>query len=673
MVPAGAAPQERTETRGYDGVLGGGALGLHVSKVGPWKAAHPVQVTPGVVALSATTTGTDDIGGDFWTYLVDPKGETVASTPGGSGKPQTFRVDWGRLHASGFGEYVVVVECGLCGAFRYHVDITATYAAHGANVTVDDARLLVVPGKGTETGVTVTNTGQDAFAPALAVEGLPEGWSVELPDVGTLAPGQSFYGELSLKAPADVVPGTRIDFDLVVAGLDRVTLHAAYDEALARLEERSNVVIALVEFGGSGINPYHEEFRGEGATGEDPAWFVEGYPESAEALPLTLDAPTYDDAIAADKDVWANAKGNTLYYVPGTRIVGFICFGACTSLDEGGHGTGTASLAAGTTTGEDPSALIVSVTGDFIYGARWAARQPWIDVISMSLGPYLGTNVVGVDDPHVGTGNPYVPFSIPWAQKLAYGSGKRFFTASSQGWNVYTQGVGGSGPCPYTMGSSFAGSPWTFAVETYWPWTELPWWHSCTPDVVAKGWDLVAASPRSLTGHNSFGNPSGATPQAAGAYARVVHEGRRLLGSSQEGARPTTLAGVALGDGVLATAPPGKPLPERGPLADGVLTVREAEAVYLHGLEQVDVATSYLRHGAHENWTRDATPVPPGGEYASEGWGLLTPTARAGMLAAMRGDAPLPLRPDDDAAYLAYWAAREAFWEPHVADEVWVF
>lgn len=659
-----APPPPRVST--HDGALVAGGLGLHFVRAAPWKMGYDVPITFDADELRIDLEGLDALmGPDFWVHVVDPQGEHVArSTPWS--ERQSLVVGDTTLDARGEGVYRVVVECGFCAVMTYRVTITTTYAARAALLTVEDQHLAVVPGEATRTGYTLRG---ERAAPTLDVAGLPAGWALE-----------AGADEIALTPPADTPAGTRVAFELLArdsdgAILDRVPMEATFTHELARLVASPYAVVALVEFGGSGINPYHEEFRAADAPTENPAYYVTGYPEDAQALPLTLDAPTYADAVAADADVWAGVRGNTLYYVPGTRIVGFVCFGACNALDTGGHGTGTASLAAGRTLGEAPDALIVSVTGDFFYGLRWAARQPWIDAISMSLGPWLGTPTVGISDPvGAGTGNPYVPFSPPWGQKLAFESGKRFFTASSQGWGAWTTAGGGAsanGYCPYTMGSSFAGSPWTFAVETYWPWTELPWKTSCKPDLVAQGWDLVAASPLSLTGTNGFGHPSGATPQAAGAYVNVIQQARRALGSTQEGAVPFGIAN--LGDGILAVAPEGAVLPATGPLADGLLLTSEAERVFLHALEQVDTASSFLRHGDDPRWQRDAALVPAGGEYAFEGYGLLTDKARATMVAVVLGEAPEALRPDDDAARAADFAARLAFWEPHVQGQVWVF
>ena len=104
--------------------------------------------------------------------------------------------------------------------------------------------------------------------------------------------------------------------------------------------------------------------------------------------------------MAADRRKWAAIKPDTLYWIPGTNIIGaigpFDLYDAV-SLDEEdplapqdddtfydayGHGTAVASVAAGATYGPDaPDTLIVAVRG-FERGLEWAAMQPWIDVIT---------------------------------------------------------------------------------------------------------------------------------------------------------------------------------------------------------------------------------------------------------------------------------------------------
>jgi hypothetical protein len=683
-LPAALASAEASSSEAYDGVLTGSGLGLHIAKTTTWRADHPFKVVPGVESVTATLEAHDELfGSDYWVTIVGPDRETVTRSPGATAGAVEARLDWPAIERNGWGSYSAVVECGLCGTLQYHLELRTTWAQAGVNLTVDDDHLLVVPEAPTRTGVTITNTGLAPARFSLEADGLPSKWRLSIPVVPIIASHQSLSLEIGLEPRFHVKEGTRVAFDLVVrdvagAAADRVHMEAAYTAELARLRSASNVVIADIE----PINPYHEEFRGAPSTQEHPSWFVDGYPSGAKALPLTLDAPTYEEALARDRPLWENLTADTLYFVPGTRIIGFICMGGCgvPALDTGGHGTGTASLAAGRTLGEDPEALIVSVGGDFFRGARWAARQPWIDVITLSLGAFVGTCTLGETCQAVGagTGNPYVPFSMPWAQRLAYESGKRFFTGSSQGWVAWAGPAGANGPCPYMWSASFAGTPWTYAVETYWPWTEQPWRSSCfPPEVVAQGWDLVAASAGSMDRTNGFGHTSGATPQAAGAYARTIHEARRSIGATQEGARPfvSALSSVSLrlGDAQLGVAAQDAELPSAGPGADGLVTVNEVEKVYQHALEQVDVLASFARHGSDPRWQSDVMPVLAGEEFAQEGFGLLTDAARSNLVAMAKGEMPSPPRPDDDAAYAAHFAFRLAFWEPQVQNEVWVF
>ena len=685
LLPAPGAVAETTTHQHFSGVLVGGGVGLHITKHATWRAVHPVPVLPGTVSIDFDLQGIDTLGGgDFWLTVVGTDNEAVVGSEGGTHPERHVTLSWPLIERHGFGQYHAVVTCGLCIALEFDLDVTTRFDDQGANVTVGERRILSSPGQPSRVPFTITNTGTSTGSFVLLADAVEKKWSFAGPLIPPLGPGSVFSGEFTLTPKHNLEDGERTDFDVVVRSVegtehDRVAVSAAISPELESLARRSHVVIALID---TGVNPYHEEFRGSFASDEHPAWFVDAYPEEALALPLTLDASDYESAKASDEEVWAQAGQDNLYYVPGTRIIGAVCFGGCKPLDEGGHGTGTASLAAGTTLGEAPDALIVAVNGDFFKGARWAARQPWIDVISMSLGPYVGTCTVGVCDPaSAGTGNPYVPFSMPYAQKLAYESGKRFFTGSSQGVGAAVNTTtatgtwsGASGGCAYIWSSSFAGSPWTFAIETYWPWTELPWRTSCfPPDMVAEGWDLVAASARSVHGTNGFGHASGATPQAAGAYARVVVEARRVLGSSQEGALESAslLGGVTahLGEHVLARGTAAS----TGGFADGVLTVAEAENMFVTSLEQVDVVTSFERHGDDPRWERDAMPVPAGEEYAQEGWGLLTDRARAQLLSVAQATAEPPPRLEDRAQYEAQFAFRLAFWEPHVENEIWVF
>jgi len=107
-------------------------------------------------------------------------------------------------------------------------------------------------------------------------------------------------------------------------------------------EETPHVVDTLARHGyalavvDTGINPYHEFFRAPGL--EDPAAWVDGGPEDAEPLDLSLDADSYEEAVDADRDVWDDVQrtedagpdgieDERLYTFPGTRIAAAVSFG----------------------------------------------------------------------------------------------------------------------------------------------------------------------------------------------------------------------------------------------------------------------------------------------------------------------------------------------------------
>jgi PKD repeat protein len=153
--------------------------------------------------------------------------------------------------------------------------------------------------------------------------------------------------------------------------------------AAGGLAGRSFAVIAVVD---SGINPYHDEFRDPAFTAH-PSTYIDRYPADAAALELSFDASQFSKAVSADEEVWDSVGGRTLYWIPGTRIVGAVSVeadGANRILDDNGHGTATASVAAGATIGTCDTCLIVAVEGLGPEPLEWAMEQPWIDVVSNS-------------------------------------------------------------------------------------------------------------------------------------------------------------------------------------------------------------------------------------------------------------------------------------------------
>ncbi|HVM46354.1 MAG TPA: hypothetical protein VM582_10505, partial [Candidatus Thermoplasmatota archaeon] len=163
---------------------------------------------------------------------------------------------------------------------------------------------------------------------------------------------------------------------------------------------------ATIAFIDQGINPYHVVFRDASPRAQQhPSTYIPGYPADAQPLHLSFGHVELKDALRADCALWLSLQPNTLYYVPGTRIVGAISFfgevGAPRSCDDvarhrspyvfdtGGHGTMVASRAAGAGYGACAECFVVAAQGFGLAAVEWAAAQPWIDAQSNSWGPIV--------------------------------------------------------------------------------------------------------------------------------------------------------------------------------------------------------------------------------------------------------------------------------------------
>lgn len=156
---------------------------------------------------------------------------------------------------------------------------------------------------------------------------------------------------------------------------------------LIDLKNKPRVVVAVID---TGINPYHEIFSRPGMT-MHPSEYIDGFPEDVKMLNLTFNG-TYEECRKSDNQIWNSIKVGALYTIPETNIIGAVCIDQrakppeeASIIDEGGHGTATASLIVKNC----PDALIVMV--QWKYGAlgsavKWAAEQPWIDILSVSMG-----------------------------------------------------------------------------------------------------------------------------------------------------------------------------------------------------------------------------------------------------------------------------------------------
>ncbi len=369
------------------------------------------------------------------------------------------------------------------------------------------------------------------------------------------------------------------------------------------------VVIAHVD---TGINPYHEAFRDRGPLAYvHPSRYLAGFPETAVAVRLSLNESSYAAAVEKDAAVLASLARNTLYWFPGTRIVGAISLGAggtncplvplppltivggagCAErivLDDHGHGTMTASRMASALGSLAPEARIVSIEGLGAASVSWAAERGWIDVQSnswLSLAPNF----------------PRPPGLPSFLLSDAGAVGDAFEAAARRMITVAASGNGaayllGFAPAP-TIGLSTA-APGVVLVGAH-DNGRVAAWSGAPPHVVADGYAGLTASRDSIT---TFGpDPmacctSAAAPYAAGGAAGIILDARRLTGDRGVGLRGNFLVdGAPFGAGVLA---------------DGRLTLAEVKDLLLR------TAEARPGPGAHDgfaHWTA-------GGSSASLGY-----------------------------------------------------
>lgn len=369
-------------------------------------------------------------------------------------------------------------------------------------------------------------------------------------------------------------------------------------------------VVAVID---TGINPYSLAFRDESAFAKvHPARYIANYPKTALPLNLTLSAPrrrdepwTYEKAVERDAAIWGSVKRGQLYYVPGTRIVGLIGFGAggtrcaehdffpvntaesifnCSErilLDDHGHGTMTASRAAGGVLPEvstEPSihslgadapaiagavsgsaARIVMIEGLGAQGVRFASDAGWIDVQSNSWAEIL---------PHPTTA------LITDVNRAFHHAARRHLVFAASG-----NGLGGFfGFAPHNTYAASTGAPGVLLVGAH-DNGKVALWSGSPSHVVTDGYAGWMGFKDSIEGYAPDSVAcctSAASPYAAGGAVRVISAARQILGSSQVGIRNRIVATHGTGT-----------VPLSGPLSDGVFTLDELKAVLLHTAEAI--------------------------------------------------------------------------------------
>jgi hypothetical protein len=431
--------------------------------------------------------------------------------------------------------------------------------------------------------------------------------------------------------------------------------------------------VALID---TGINPYSPAFRDTSPLARrHPSTYLPGYPKDAVALRLTLDVP-YEEAIERDEAVWKSVQGKKLYWIPGTRIVGAISLGAggtsCPSpvevppagaylqeqcaehkiLDDHGHGSMTASRAAGSPSSLAPGARIVAIEGLGAGSVDWAADQSWIDVQSnswISLVP------------------PPAPSGV--TASFSRAAAKMLTLAASGNGTAYLAGVA---PTPtYLLSTAPPGVVLVGGHDN----GKTTLWAGSPPHVVADAYAGMTAIARSVDAMRP--DPiacctSAASPYAAGGAAAVIAEARRLLRSS----------GTGVHDGIVACGPGTV---AKGPLDDGMFTLQELKDVFLHTAEALP---SEGRDDGAVHWAGDprppdhtehgpganpfcagctTTPLPwktlpaASDAYSMVGYGGINEHSVEAAIAVLRGERDMPERPLADAQYEADQEARAAF------------
>ena len=428
--------------------------------------------------------------------------------------------------------------------------------------------------------------------------------------------------------------------------------------SLPAFKKKEFVVIALVD---TGINPYHQDFRAPEFV-HHPSKFVEGYPKDSEAFNVshgTADAKGYKAAREADELEWLTAEPKKLYWFPGTRIIGGISLGAGQTvepwaerkiLDDQGHGTGVASVAAGQYFGSNPNALIVAVESLGEPSLEWATSQKWIDIVSNSWGNRAN---LPLGDPSM------TKTATDRGQTVVFSAGNGATNTNSS--TVFPPGGPVEDPCKcktpdsdISMTDPWSGPSWLLTIGAISPINgQAHWWHSYPVDVSSFGskWRAAGAFGVDIRPDEEnvetrdFGGTSCAAPITSGVLSQIILEAREILGDRTGGQRP---------DQVVAAGPKSR-APKEGPLADGKLTRLEAEELVQKTAFPTPAEPQKIL------WDYAVRPTTPA-YYVHQGYGVVDRNSLALALKVLVGKEPMPDRPDADAWIEATDRVRDVIW-----------
>ena len=460
--------------------------------------------------------------------------------------------------------------------------------------------------------------------------------------------------------------GRQVSPRLVVAAVCALAAGAAGPATAAPRATVPTAVVAVID---TGINPYHAAFRDRSPRAyRHPSTYLPGFPKSAVALRITLDAKDYWEAVDADCErVWDKVEPGRVYWFPGTKIVGAISFvndaaANCSNprptapiLDANGHGTMTASRAAGTGYGACPDCRVVAVhfsalasrAKEAVDSVKWTtANAEWIDLQSNSWMPLAPAWVP------TGAGNQLYT-ATPELVRTVEASGRAHLSFWASGNGVAYRGgvLGHPTPLAPTL------TPSVLAVGGH-DSGQVNTWPGFPAHVVSDScasWAATSTSTREW-GERVGGGTSAATPYAAGGAGATLIEARRLLGDTRTGVH----------DGVVARGRRGAV--KSGPLADGTFTTAEWRDVLLktatrRPAKQVDdgpTCTGANLMPTPVRWVDVPADYP---EYVHIGYGAVDRPARALAASVLRGSKPLPDRAATDEYFAADHQVRQASYE----------
>jgi hypothetical protein len=429
----------------------------------------------------------------------------------------------------------------------------------------------------------------------------------------------------------------------------------------------------------NGFSPYHLDFSGaehpwnNDASPDndidftaDPSSWLPGYPG---ADPVQLTVPTTPDqdvtglAAGPDKAAWASMQASDsnnvhLYRLTGTKIVGAAAFAfnanSVIQLDHPNiygddnlkaHGTHTSSVSAGNINGSCPECVLVLLRGDAEKAVKWAAAQPWIDVITNSYSAAAGVprEDRAFDD--------VVRNAVVGGQTVAWSSGN---------------GTDGSNYVPgQSYGDHRTGSDWVVTVGGVEPISDQADGSSRPADVVSYDAGYPAAGGTTAGGKDLFDGTSNSAPVVAGTFAEALLRARMLLGDATPGH-----AGGVVAEGPLR--PCDNAAVASCPLADGVLTRAELQAAVFGALYPSPLRTdAVVPTGAANAITYNGhstlqTPsyIPQGhgivhGRLGDERYGVETRS----IADLLRGAVAPGVRPPGERAWLTSDSlCRQRFW-----------